>query len=129
VEGVTDRPISRTEFIERAKGITHALWLAPPNSSRLRASGTFFDALAYGKPIIYTANAYVDSYYASEPEIGLRCETVEDVPAAILETSRSYSPTEYSRRQAAMERLRHRFSPSAIAATLPSALKWNVKTV
>jgi hypothetical protein len=129
VEGATDRPISRAEFIERAKGITHALWLAPPDSSRLRASGTFFDALAYGKPIIYTANAYMDSYYASEPEIGLRCATMEDVPAAILETSRSCSSTKYSQSQAAMERLRYRFSPSSIAATLPSTLKWNVKAV
>ena len=76
VEDVENLPVSRHTFIERAQGITHALWLAPADSFRLRASGTFFDALSYVKPLIYTANPFIDSYHAQEPNIGVRCETL-----------------------------------------------------
>ncbi len=62
---------------------THCGW-APPGHFRLRASGTFFDALAYAKPLVYTTNSYIDSYYEQEPGIGVRCQTVEEVPQAIL---------------------------------------------
>ena len=55
VEEVGSKPISRELFVQRAKSVTHALWLAPVDSYRLRASGKFFDALAFGTPFVYTA--------------------------------------------------------------------------
>jgi hypothetical protein len=124
VEGVTHVPLDRDTFIERARNISHALWLAPPDSYRLRASGTFFDALAYGKPIIYTANPYIDPYYAAEPAIGVRCDTIDNVTSAILETIRAYTPAGYTCSQHAMERLRRRFTPQEQALGLTQALDW-----
>jgi hypothetical protein len=124
IEGVTHIPIDRDTFIQRAHNISHALWLAPPNSFRLRASGTFFDALAYGKPLIYTANPYIDPYYAAEPAIGVRCETIDDVPSAILQETRGYNPEQYAEAQQAMQRLRHRFTPQQQAHGLARALNW-----
>lgn len=124
VENVTNIPISRETFIQNGGRISHALWLAPPDSFRLRASGTFFDAMAYGKPLLYTANPYIDPYYAAEPRIGVRCATVDDVPAAILQVVQGYSAEEYAKSQQAMLRLRTRFTPAAQARTLPAALDW-----
>jgi len=124
VDGATDQPISRKEFLERARTITHTLWLAPADGFRLRASGTFFDALAYLKPLVYTANAYVDSYYADAPGIGIRCETVDEVVAAILKLASDKSSAEYDAMKREMVGFRERFTPAALALRLPEALLW-----
>jgi hypothetical protein len=125
IEDATDQPISRETFIHRARSVTHALWLAPPDSFRLRASGTFFDALAYGRPLIYTANAYVDPYFSLEPEIGVRCLSLEAVAPAILELVQNHTDVGYLQAQKAIERLRRRFTPEELAKTLRERLAWN----
>ena len=124
-EDVAPHPISREIFIERAQNITHTLWLAPYADYRLRASGTFFDALSYAKPLLYTANPYIDNYFALEPGIGIRCETIDEVPQAILHLTASYTPQSYSEAIAAIERLRRRFTPEELAKTLPAILDWD----
>ncbi|HEU4636761.1 MAG TPA: hypothetical protein VFS41_11320 [Edaphobacter sp.] len=125
VEGVTDRPISRENFIAQAQEITHSLWLASPNSFQLRASGTFFDALAYGKPIVYTANPYIDFYFSLMPRIGYRCESLEHVPDMIVSIVRTETQMAYSEAQVAMQHLRDRFTPEQLAKTLPAKIGWH----
>jgi hypothetical protein len=125
IDDVTDQPISRENFIHRARGVTHALWLAPPDSFRLRASGTLFDALAYGRPLVYTANAYVDPYFSLEPEIGVRCLSLEEVAPAILELVHNHTDVRYLQAQKAIERLRRRFTPEELSKTLRERLAWN----
>ena len=124
VQGVTRSPISRALFVQRASEITHALWLAEPGSFRLRASGTFFDALAYAKPLIYTANPYIDGFHPSDAGIGLRCDTLEDVPHAILQIT-AETEAQYVARREAIRRFRVRFSPEHLATGFPQALDWN----
>ena len=125
VEEEGTSPLTRETFVECANTVTHALWLAPPDGFRLRASGTFFDALSYVKPLVYTANPFIDSYASVEPAIGRRCLTLADVAQSILELAQSPNPAEYARQQAAMLRLRERFTPQALAAPLARALDWD----
>ncbi len=125
VENVGTVPLTRRAFTESARDITYALWLAPPSGFRLRASGTFFDALSFLKPLIYTANPFVDSYVAGEPRSAVRCATLEDVPAAILDRASLTGAEEYEEAQAAMLRLRQRFTPAALAMPLRRALDWD----
>lgn len=124
VEDVAATPLTRNVFSARAQGITHALWLAPPQSFRLRASGTFFDALSYAKPLVYTANPFIDAYHAMDPSIGVRCSTLDDVVSSILELADDGHSGEYDRAQAAILRLRERFTPAALASALRRALDW-----
>lgn len=124
VEDVGSMAVPRQTFIERAQGITHALWLAPANGFRLRASGTFFDALSYVKPLIYTANPYIDSYAALEPGIGVRCNGVDEVGQAIRQVVKTHSPQTYRAAQEAILRLRERFTPQSQAARIARALDW-----
>jgi hypothetical protein len=124
VEDVGCEPISRESFIARAQSITHSLWLGTPGCFRLRASGTFFDALAYAKPLVYTANAYIDSYYALDPAIGVRCATLDNVPAAILDLAACSSDQSYDAAVQAIQRLRIQFTPEEQAKRLPAALEW-----
>jgi hypothetical protein len=124
VEGVGDQPLPREEFVRRAESITYSLWLAPAGSFKLRASGTFFDALAYAKPLVYVANAFIDSYHPALAGIAVRCARPEDVAAAILEVASQRDPDEYSRMRAGMTEFRERFTPQALARTLPSKFGW-----
>lgn len=124
VEGVGDEPLSREEFVRRAESITYALWLAPAGSFKLRASGTFFDALAYRKPLVYVANAFIDSYLSPAAGIGVRCEQPEDVSPAILRLASQHDPEVYSAMTAALAEFRERFTPQALAESLPSKFGW-----
>jgi hypothetical protein len=125
VEGVSAHPLSREAFAARAAQITHALWLAAENSSPLRASGTFLDALSYATPLIFTANAYLDHYDALEPAIGIRCTSAHTAAQAAVELLRTQTLAHYEEAQQAMLRLRARFTPQAQACTLPAALDWD----
>ena len=125
VEGAGRVPVAQEVFAERARGLTHTLWLSAPESFRLRASGTFFDALAYGKPLVYTANPFIDPYFAHEPGIGVRCADLAAVPAAIVQLAANRTPATDAAAQAAMARLRERFAPAALAGRLPAALAWD----
>ncbi len=128
VEGGTATPIARERFQHDADTLTHALWLAEPEGFRLRASGTFFDALLYRKPIVYTANPYLDSYGIAEAGIGWRCASLEGVVAACLRIADdTQAPDAQRRYEAQVERLgtfRERFTPEALAADLRGALKF-----
>jgi hypothetical protein len=124
VEDVGDRPIPRETFHARARETTHALWLAPPGSFRLRASGTFLDALAHATPLIYTANPYIDQYLAGSQAVGVRCASVEDVARAVLEATATHTNEAYGARRKAVASLRERFSPVALAGRLSAALEW-----
>lgn len=124
VEGATDKALSREEFQQRAHALTHTLWLAPSDGFRLRASGTFFDALAHLKPLIYTANPYIDSYDAEAAGIGFRCASVDEVVRVILQLASENRPAEYEAMKRAMIRFRERFTPASLARRLPSELLW-----
>jgi len=48
----------------------------------------------------------------------------EDVAAAILEVASQHDPHEYSRVTAKIMEFRERFTPQALARTLPSKFGW-----
>ncbi|RYG40435.1 hypothetical protein EON79_22600, partial [bacterium] len=83
IEGARDAPLPRAEYLAQAGEVTHALWIAKPGGFRLRASGTFFDALAFATPLVYTHNPYIDGYLAEAPEIGWACRDPDEVVAKI----------------------------------------------
>jgi hypothetical protein len=122
VEGTGTRPISADAFLQGARAVTYALWLSEPDSFRLRASGTFMDALAFGKPLIYTANAFIDPYHALAPGIGTRCETIDDVPAVVVAVARAHREAEYRQAQQAIVDFRVRFAPESLAPRLAASL-------
>jgi hypothetical protein len=124
VDCVGSTPVTPEVFAERARSVTYALWIASPDAFRLRASGTFFDALAYGKPLVYTANEFIDHYHAMAPEIGVRCETLPEIAAAMLKLADQHEAGLYEQRLQAIEAFRERFSPQSLAERLPEALGW-----
>lgn len=128
LENATATPLSREHFCAAAEAATHALWLAEPEGFRLRASGTFFDALAFLRPILYTANPYLDGYHLEEAGVGQRCASLEAVIAAIVQRAdRVREPetaAEYAHTVERMRAFRERFTPESVALTLPAVLGW-----
>ncbi len=126
VEGATATPLAREAFQTSAQSVTHALWLAEPSGFRLRASGTLFDALAYLKPVVYTANPYFDGYGLVEAGIGVRCVSLEEVVTAVLrlatEASTPGAQERYADTTDRIERFRTRFTPEALVGPLRAAL-------
>jgi hypothetical protein len=122
VEGTGTQPISAEAFLDGGRAVTYALWLAEPDAFRLRASGTFMDALAFGKPLVYTANEFIDPYHELAPAIGTRCETIDDVPAAVLAVARAHHEAGYHEAQQAIVNFRTRFAPESLALRLASSL-------
>lgn len=122
VEGTGTQPISAEAFLRGAQAVTYALWLAEPDAFRLRASGSFMDALAFGKPLVYTANAFIDPYHALAPGIGRRCQTIDEVPAAVIAVARAHGEADYREAQGAIMELRARFTPESLARRLASCL-------
>ena len=126
VTGGTAIPISRAHFRERAQGLTHALWLAEPGGFRVRASGTFFDALAYQLPLFYTANAYLDAYGIAEVGAGVRCASIDATAEAIVrlaeEADSQTIQAAYEKQVGAIQTFRERFSPEALATQVAAAL-------
>ncbi|HEY0263420.1 MAG TPA: hypothetical protein VGC07_02750 [Granulicella sp.] len=125
VEDAGSEPIPREIFAERASRITHVLWLAAPGAYRLRASGTFFDALAHAKPLVYTANPFIDQYVSDLPSIGIRCATPEEAAQAVLGIAARQDAAAYTASVEAIARLRLRFTPESLAERLPAALAWD----
>jgi len=124
VEGAGARPLPREEFVRRAESITYALWLAPAGSFKLRASGTFFDALAFAKPLVYVANPFIDSYLPPSSAMAIRCEHPEDIAPTILQIAARHAPDEFLRIAAAITEFRKRFTPQALAESLPPKFGW-----
>jgi len=83
------------------------------------------DALAFGKPLVYTANEFIDPYHALAPGIGTRCETIDDVPAAVVAVARAHREAEYREAQRAIVNLRVRFAPESLAPRLGSCLDFD----
>ena len=124
VEDATVEMTPRATYVERASSLRYALWLAEPGTFRLRASGTFFDALAFGKPLIYVTNPFIDGYLSAQDgaeQVGIRCDSVQEVPAAILRAAQE-DPATYNARVAAILRLRERFTPQVLASSLRDAM-------
>jgi hypothetical protein len=124
VEDVGFIPISHRVFFERSQGVTHTLWIAEPNSYRLRASGTFFDALAHCKPMVYTSNAFLDAYLVDKPGIAIKCDSLDQVPGAIESLLKDTTPDSYLRSQELIVAFRKRFTPLVLAGHLAQELLW-----
>ena len=124
VDGVQAGPLPRDEYIARTGRMSHSLWLAPPDAYRLRASGAFTDAITLGKPVIFSAAAFPDYYHALEPGACVRCASVDDLPAAVVDAAHTHTAAKYAEQQEAVERLGRRFYAPSQAEHLRACLDW-----
>ena len=124
VERADFAPLTRAQFIENAREVTHTLWVTRPGGFRLRASATFFDALGIAAPLVYTRNPYIDAYRDAAPGIGWPCADTEAVIREVVRVADAFDPEAYREQQAAMLRFRTRFLPENQTDALRTATGW-----
>ncbi|MHB9056562.1 MAG: hypothetical protein ACYC2P_10480 [Paludibacteraceae bacterium] len=70
--------LSRAEIEEQIKDVQYVLFFYDPDSYELMTSGSFFDAIAYCKPMIFIKNRCFDYYYQNY-KFGYRCENIDEM--------------------------------------------------
>ncbi|MFL7016482.1 hypothetical protein AB6D16_014805 [Vibrio cyclitrophicus] len=63
--------VERELFEEKIRAMDYIILPLPNDEYKLRASGSFFDAIKYEKPIIYTKNDFVHSYIKGNEALGI----------------------------------------------------------
>lgn len=74
--------LSRAEIEEQIKDVQYVLFFYDPDSYELMTSGSFFDAIAYCKPMIFIKNRCFDYYYQNY-KFGYRCENIDEMIATM----------------------------------------------
>jgi hypothetical protein len=79
---VTARRYARREMDELVSDVRFVLFLYAPRSYELTVSGAFFDALSYGKPMVFLSNRCMDPYF-EEYRFGIQCEALDEMRAQV----------------------------------------------
>lgn len=96
VQGVSDKPLSASEFQKRVGGLTYTVWLAQSDHYRLTASATFLDSMAYLKPGIYLRNYYIQHYFDKMGDIGYLCDSFEEIVSTVRSILRDFPDGRYT---------------------------------
>lgn len=113
-----NNPISMAEYIKNGLNIDYAVFLHDKDSYSLRASGVFFDAVNFCKPIISTKNSFIEHYFKKYGDIGYLCETKEEMVDIIESILLNGSIEKYEQQVGNIISLRNDLSIESIAEKL-----------
>lgn len=116
-----DWPVPRGQYEAALADVTYAVFLYPPGSYRLRASGALFDAIAAGKPVIALRNPYFDHVFKAVGDMGYLCDDMDDLIRVCREVAQRFPRERYQQQQQNLAMARVRFSPASIAE------QWNTQ--
>ena len=115
VEGLSTTPIPKDEYFKQLRALSYVVGTATPSQFQLRASGTFFDALAFTKPAIYLRNPYVEAYFEQMGDVGYLCDSMTEMAELIGTIIARFPRERYEAQCANILRTRTRFSPEYLA--------------
>lgn len=93
------RPLTMQEYHEGSMLIDYAVFCHRPSNYRYTMSAAFFDALAYGKPVIALRNPMFEYYFDLLGEIGYLCNSDGEMIDLISKILSSPSTEEYKKQQ------------------------------
>ncbi len=82
--GLTDKPLSSKEYVERSKKLTYAVGITDPEHYRWGANSSFVDALSFVKPGIYLRNSYVEYYFDKMGDVGYICDSYNQIKETVI---------------------------------------------
>ncbi len=117
-----DKPLTRDDFDRLANGVRYSIYLYPSDSYTLRASGAFFDALSFCKPIIALRTPYFEHYFNLLGNIGYLCDTYEELKELVIDLANKDYDETYIIQKETILRTRKRFDPMSLSEHLKSVL-------
>ncbi|WP_372774348.1 hypothetical protein [Mangrovibacterium sp.] len=71
--------LPRTEYEKEISSLHYILFFYPNSMYQYIASGAFFDAISFEKPIIALRNSFFEHYFNRYGEIGYLCDSLEEM--------------------------------------------------
>lgn len=81
--------LSREEYVSLGKSVDYALFFYGVESYKLTASGAFFDAISFTKPIIALKNDYFKYYFEQYGNIGFIFDTYEEMELKVIDITKN----------------------------------------
>lgn len=110
------------EYRERLKSVHYAIWLGEPSAYRLKASGSFLDAITMGKPIVYLKDDFIDYYFDPQKPFGFPGSDIVEIEKILMRLAHDPPDDSYNRMAHAALGTGRRFSPEKIAPDLCSII-------
>ena len=111
------------EYQRRLREVHYAIWTGDAPTYRLRASATFLDAIAMGKPLIYIKNDFLDYYNSHRGQFGLPVSDDGGLENLMMRLARAPLDDNYHRLARAALAVSDTFSPETIAPALRSIIE------
>lgn len=96
---ISDEHVSQKYLEDRALKSKYLIFFYDVDSYKLTASGAFFDALKYDKPIICIKNDYFKYYFNKYGDIGYMVEDYNDIKISLEVIIRNNDNEEYKRQK------------------------------
>lgn len=113
--------IPRAEFEQKVSELHYIVFFYPASMYEFIASGAFFDAIKFGKPIIALRNSFFESYFNRYGELGFLANSLKEVCEYIAHVT----PTVYQEQLNNLERAKLDLSIEKISERLKSQLICN----
>lgn len=108
-------PLNQDTYFKYLDKINYALFFHKPEDYQFTASGVFFDAISYLKPIIAIKNPFFQYYFEMMGDIGYLCEDYEEMKNLVLEIIKNPDDNRYHQQQLNLKNGREKISISEIA--------------
>lgn len=121
-ESPSSEALHPEEYKRRLSESHYAVWLGDASAGRLRASATFLDAIAMGKPLIYLKNDFIDYYNETRGPFGFPVSSAGEMEKMLIQLARAPLDGNYERLAQTALAASHTFSPETIAPGLRSLI-------
>jgi hypothetical protein len=122
VHGIGHAPLSSPEYHRRVRALDYAVVSGRPETYRFVASGSFLDAVAWGKPVIHLQNPWILHHAGRMGDIGHACPSTDDMRALVNSLVNHFDREHHRRQVTNLLHGRALFDPAVVANQLQEAV-------
>ncbi len=111
-------PLKQDDYFKYLEKINYALFFHKAEDYRFTASGVFFDAISYLKPIIALKNPFIQYYFDLMGDIGYLCKDYKEMEQVVMNIIENPDKKRYQKQQLNLKEGREKVSIAKIAEEL-----------
>lgn len=115
---ISSKPLNEKDYEKKIEKIDYATFLHKSDDYRFTASGVFFDAISYLKPVIAIRNPFFEYYFNLMGDIGYLCDNYNEVKEVIAGIIESHDNKKYIQQQLNMKMGREKISIERLAGKM-----------